>query len=415
MDRKHGENKCNVCGKTFWRIDQRNEHMQSCHITISIRCKDCDFTSGKLSILMKHKAENHKIKCDQCESRMATEKALDDHKKEMHAQSKPVPIRCDQCQWSVSTEEEMEQHKNQVHAQNKADNSNGDNNPQDESDSGSGEVPNNDLERELVALRHELKFVKNRFDQVLESHNDIEKEMDDMKKNYEEELVKVRNEFIKVKAEKEHFRVRNDLLQNMSKIIVEKCLNSKVTDPEKNETADQKKAPIEDDDIGIFMERMKKNKEQGYRRVSPSEQSAKLKEQAKHTRNTSDNKTARNVEEPLNHEEVEDAIPLSEENEQFCHFFNNYKKCTFEQNTGKKCKFVHRPAPYCEYGDQCSRTKCMYRHKKQTGGRDRDGERFLGQMNSFNPYMIPNWGMNPWVHQFNKNRRPNPWMSTDRN
>ena len=94
----------------------------------------------------------------------------------------------------------------------------------------------------------------------------------------------------------------------------------------------------------------------------------------------------------------EDDVEENNEPDNFCHFYNNYRRCTFEENTGKQCKFVHRRAPVCDFDGQCGRSKCMFQHKNQSIGRDD----FLGpKQKHFQPNRM-NWGMNPWV--------PNPWM-----
>ena len=43
-----------------------------------------------------------------------------------------------------------------------------------------------------------------------------------------------------------------------------------------------------------------------------------------------------------------------------CHYYNNEKDCPF-QTVG--CRFLHDKATLCRYGDQCSLSKCQYRHK----------------------------------------------------
>ena len=50
------------------------------------------------------------------------------------------------------------------------------------------------LERENLKLKKESKYWKNRFDQFLEDRNDLEKDMEDMKRNFEEELSEARED-----------------------------------------------------------------------------------------------------------------------------------------------------------------------------------------------------------------------------
>ena len=42
-----------------------------------------------------------------------------------------------------------------------------------------------------------------------------------------------------------------------------------------------------------------------------------------------------------------------------CHYFNNNKKCPFEQ---LGCKFLHEEADDCRYAGLCQRTMCQYQH-----------------------------------------------------
>ena len=42
----------------------------------------------------------------------------------------------------------------------------------------------------------------------------------------------------------------------------------------------------------------------------------------------------------------------------YCHYFNNRKKCPFEEN----CIFIHDDSDMCRYGSNCERNLCMYKH-----------------------------------------------------
>ena len=205
------------------------------------------------------------------------------------------------------------------------------------------------LEAENKLLKKELQFVKNRFDQVLEDRNEVIKDMEDTKRKYEEELSAVREDFRKEKAEREHLRVRNSLLQDMSQIIVEKCLKPKRTS-----------TTIEEDTDDIDEVDIVRNKNRGYRRVSPTETSEKEKEPVK-TNERSCN---------MNNERARDSSDdkyKPKERVQYCHFFNNAGRCIFEERFGRQCRFAHQPAPICHYDRQCDRPKCMFRHTQQAG------------------------------------------------
>ena len=53
-----------------------------------------------------------------------------------------------------------------------------------------------------------------------------------------------------------------------------------------------------------------------------------------------------------------------ENSSKFCHYFSNIGKCTYEELSGKKCRYKHEKAPMCHFDDICNRNKCMYSHTK---------------------------------------------------
>ena len=49
-----------------------------------------------------------------------------------------------------------------------------------------------------------------------------------------------------------------------------------------------------------------------------------------------------------------------DENVKFCHFFNNSKRCIFEETSG--CMFRHEIAPQCKNTNKCYYKKCQFSH-----------------------------------------------------
>ena len=45
----------------------------------------------------------------------------------------------------------------------------------------------------------------------------------------------------------------------------------------------------------------------------------------------------------------------------YCHYFNNAKKCPFEENG---CMFIHEMSPLCRFNVKCDNTLCQFRHPK---------------------------------------------------
>ena len=229
--------------------------------------------------------------------------------------------------------------------------------------------------------------MKNRFDQVVEDRNEVLKDMEEMKRKYEVELSEVREDFRKEKAEREHLRVRNTLLQDMSKIIVDKCLK-----PDKPAT---KPSNVPDSD-DVHVEDIVLNKNRGYRRVSPVDIPAKENESNRNRINHRDqNLDSRRFEDDKSRDRV-----------QYCHFYNNSGRCFFEERFGKQCKFAHKVAPICNFDRQCSRPKCMFRHTLPA-------EDFLEERNHRSqPWFPTGWNQRssfqkPWIQAGKGNQQQN--------
>ena len=102
----------------------------------------------------------------------------------------------------------------------------------------------------------------------------------------------------------------------------------------------------------------------------------------------------------------EDSGDSEEANEsvQYCHYFNNFGRCSFAERSGRQCKYAHVKAPVCNFDGQCGRAKCMFRHTLQPRG-------FLGQTQlSSRPRLQSVWNQNPFPNPWNQNQYPNPWV-----
>ena len=99
---------------------------------------------------------NIHFKCEQCDTFFVTEVLYQDHRKDQHA---PV---------AIDTNEEED-----------------------------------GLKHENSKLKKGNQFLKNRFEQAQTSFNDLEKEIEDVRKPYAEELAETRNEYEKVKRSEE--------------------------------------------------------------------------------------------------------------------------------------------------------------------------------------------------------------------
>ena len=76
----------------------------------------------------------------------------------------------------------------------------------------------------------------------------------------------------------------------------------------------------------------------------------------------------------------------------YCHYYVNSENCSFEDRTGKKCKFQHSVAPMCRFGVNCSRFRYMYSHPKQSSNIP-----FLQHRTNSSSIVNPWLAMNPWT------------------
>ena len=70
----------------------------------------------------------------------------------------------------------------------------------------------NVFEVENTKLTKENRLLKNRFEQVRVSYNELEKEAQEVKKHYEEELSEARSNFENIKSELEQLRDSNVII-----------------------------------------------------------------------------------------------------------------------------------------------------------------------------------------------------------
>ena len=177
-----------------------------------------------------------------------------------------------------------------------------------------------------------------------------------MKRKFEEELSEAREDYRKEKAEREHLRVRNSLLQDMSKIIVDKCMKPS-NDPKKKKYEEE--INIVDEDLG---EDIVRNKSKGYRRVSPANNAERENVFTRPNQSSFQNSSTRNG--AGNNEDYRTDGNAQQERVQYCHFYNNSGRCSFSERLGRPCRFAHKLAPVCNFDGQCNRPKCMFRHSQ---------------------------------------------------
>ena len=198
---KTHKSKCKICGKEENTGNQIEEHMK----THKSKCEICGKEENTGNQIEEH-MKTHCIKCEQCKVFFETEILLEEHNKEQHKVDTVIVLG------QTHGQEEQHEQPQQGH--------HGDT-PVLHREAVQGD-DGEDLRLEIVKLKKETQFWKNRFEQAQTSYNELDKELTDVRKSFEEELVETRSQFEKVKNELEHSKENNDLLKKMGKIIVEK-------------------------------------------------------------------------------------------------------------------------------------------------------------------------------------------------
>ena len=118
----------------------------------------------------------------------------------------------------------------------------------------------------------------------------------------------------------------------------------------------------DEDGLEALVKSVVDNKASGYRRSNPSAAAEIVKEPTNKSPNNDPHKetTQTQVESP-NIEKVRSPS----QKVRYCHFFSNFGYCKFEEEQGRKCKFIHKKAPICKYDGKCNREKCMFSHTKK--------------------------------------------------
>ena len=403
---------CNLCSFILGTESELELHRTDKHPNA---CVVCSKELGNKSDLDKHIEENHTYTCDICGYIAINEDVMENHILDRHARpDEDGEFKCDDCEFKTRDKQQFGKHFKDSHGSN-----------------------SNKNETEATKLKDNFRILKNNFDRLEMMYHDALEEVKTVKAEFETRLLKATDMYAAAKAEKEVLEEKVDVLFKLGRSYINAKQNGTHDERAENSIGKDSDEILEivevhrnnenddehEDDLGGWT----KNKMRGFKRVNPATNPQlnsggkgvtnsnkqnmpwNSADRQSHTQGSggrphpgspapavgqisplrhsrpgpSDKESAanqKNHENRTNHENMHSA--------RYCHFFVNQGRCTFEERTGSKCKFLHKMAPMCNSGISCSRKKCMYSHPKTPPSRT-----FLGQNMMMNPWQM----INPWI------------------
>ena len=268
-------------------------------------------------------------------------------------------------------------------------------------------------ENENVLLKRKLRIMEESYDRLMNMFQKQQNESKDKALTFKVEIEAATESFRVAKAENEKLKEVNEVQHKLWKIFVDKFeKGEKSNDTRPGNNPDKKagsSAPKSNDDEEIVIEDeedidlessyeewLKDTRRRGFKRTTPTSNPEKNDGNGngfggKKTKKTFD-RTESNQDEPTRTDFIK-----------YCHNWNNYGKCTFEN-----CRFVHENAPLCKFDGDCKRQKCMFSHKKQN-------MHFLASKSKPSHGPMQSWPLmiSPWSTPFPFH--PNPWQNHNPN
>ena len=445
------KNACKNCRSSFSTSEELRTHINNNHDAHS--CQLCQFIGTSASILESHIKSEHNIYnkycCEKCGDEYQSSGDLEAHIVIEHV-TEQVPFKCKECLFIGTNDESLEAHLTSHH-QPQSSNHGQETIIEEEKYSCKEckqEFPNKDsLNKHNESTHGKITIDKNYFENLVAENTRLIRENSRLKDDFERlndifetsrnnsttstnasdiELAKVREEYRIVKTQNEFLTEKNETLYKLGKIALE---NNKKQEPEVEVLNDD-----DEDGIDTLVQSVVDNKKKGYKRTNPTSYAEKAGVNTTDPKPTADERRPTNSEgRPTNPEErqtnpegrqnnsgerqpssngrqpnSERRQPNIESREKisYCHYFSNFGKCSFEEQSGRKCKFSHTKAPVCKFDVNCDRRKCMFSHTRRQRYNPEQGQNnFLYQGN--NPYppplmnqimhamqMFPTWGMN---------------------
>ena len=385
------------------------EHVGNCHSVTEYTCDLCDYKTTDGELLDTHKNFTHgdsmdkKFECNICENLFDEETDLEDHKQLHHEAT--LSFLCDLCAHTAATDEALNKHRAEEHPPNPVE--------RVEQEVTDDQQKNGNLEENLE-LKRKLRLMEDSYDRLMAMFQKQQSECKDKALAYKTELEEVNECFRVAKTENEKLKEINETQHKLWKIFLdkfEKDNNSKEKIRENQNKEEQSQAHdkiefIDDDedsdelDLEDSYQEWLKDTRRGFKRSGPAssaEKNWKPQEQNKQKQKKTYAQSAGSTSAP-SPPEVNGSNFIK-----YCHYWNNVGKCNYED-----CKFEHQIAPVCNYDGDCTRSKCMFSHKKQN-------VHFLSKKSkpAINPWqaMMAPWS-NPFAFQSNpwQNQSP-PWQN----
>ena len=395
---------CCVCSEEFRTEKQLEVHSKEEH---TFSCEVCDETFEVKQKLQDHEEENHSFDCDHCEFKGRTTETMEKHILEKHVHPNANShFKCDECPYTSKEKEELLKHFKENH---KEENHDGPIDTRNTTDSESYEV---------ARLKKELKSLKNNFERIEVLLQDSLEENEKLKSDYESKLIEANNNLRIVKTENEELNEKVEVLFKLGRGYINKYEkkkqgNNPITtevNAEEIETGHVEEITLnEHDDVGTDdLLEWTKNKLRGFKRSAPTTMAEKLSKTNK-VRNSLPPQRP-NPPTPEQPQGFQDKNNPNMARPRYCHYYANTGKCSFEERTGSKCKFLHKDAPMCQRGVACTRNKCMYKHPNMAGRYHSFLDRSSGTpQNPGNQNPHPWMMINPWWNP-SQVPVPSPWQ-----
>ena len=335
------------------------EHQAKNHPFLCIICFIEKENKGDLE---KHIEDCHTYTCDVCGFIAISEDIMENHILDKHARPDSVgEYKCDDCEFKTKDKSMFGKHYKEVHGSKAVSKAN---------------PPDNHR------MKEEHRILKNNFERLETMYQDSLEQVNSVKSEYEAKLIKANENYNIVKAENEVLKEKVDVLFKLGRSYIDNCVKKKNTDLTEEE---RKTNDDEIQDVPIIeetrhndniedLEGWTASKMRGFKRTTPaSDPAPKKPDPPKYSKPAS---ATTKPPPPTSSTEALPPPPSSSNTNQrwhaedksesglimYCHYFSNLGKCLYEERTGNSCRFVHKPAPLCQSGTSCMRSKCMFTH-----------------------------------------------------